>query len=119
MSGRTQRADCSVRAASTLLEITYDEADTLLAQFGRKRNCRLTTTKLLKAIRSQEFTVTKIPILKRFTVRTAPGLLPSHYRYLLVTSGHFVALFHGRIEDWTQGRLHRVIEVYGIERTEF
>jgi hypothetical protein len=48
------------------------------------------------------------------TVRTLERELPAGKRFLVYTRGHVLGVRHGKVEDYTAGRLHRVTKIEEI-----
>jgi len=49
-------------------------------------------------------------------VKTVTKLLPATGHYMVFVRGHVLAVRNGQVIDWTEGRAHRIMSVWKIER---
>lgn len=111
-----ERNDCAVKAVAIATQTPYDEVHMLYRDRGRKRG-RRTPMKLTHEVLA-ELGADALPTdRKAATVATVPRAYPSG-SYLIRTSGHILACVDGKVEDWTAGRRHRVLEVLRIRMPE-
>ncbi len=116
--------DCSVKAVAIAARVPYDLAHKALAMFGRKHRQGASTGSIAAAfmsIKAKMVSVDYEMIRKRNGGRTltvnniVPHLNKSRH-YILYTAGHVVAVKKGVVQDWTEGRRHRVISIHEIVR---
>ena len=135
--GRGERNDCSVIALALTCDTTYDAAHAALKKLGRRPRGRtrigLTEKGALELGRKtihwfgwDHSTPENIqhkalpigsPLVKAKTMRTAERVLRKHFagrKFLLFVEGH-VAAFDGQsLQDWSKGRLHRIIKIIEV-----
>lgn len=104
-----QKNDCTVRALATTLEITYDEAYSMLAKAGRKSSCKFRISDWLETQPWAE--KISFPAVKGehrmnpvvFTKKFSSGA------YICKTAGHVFAVIDGTLYDDTENRPDRCI----------
>jgi len=129
--------DCAVKAVSIATGTPYEQVHALMKKHGR-RDCRgtymSTTNSVLKELgveskwedaprqapktvkRGGVYGLTLITETRsRYTVSTIAKALPKRGRFILETSTHLLAFVNGRVEDWTEGRRHRVLRVIRVK----
>ncbi len=110
--GMNEKNDCAVRAVAIITGKSYTEIHQVFARCGRRHRGRTwhhTTTLVL-----MHLGIKTVPVLfKGKTIRTLARELPKGY-YLVRIRNHMLAIKDGRVCDWTEGRLHRVKEVYKV-----
>lgn len=123
---RGERNDCAVKALAIAAGMPYGVAHLLFKKYGRKdrRGTRRYITKLVVNYLKEHHGFTSIPLRdprkadgSRFTMKTI-GQRYYRGRYLVFVSGHVAAMIDGKIEDWTEGRRHRVTEIWSLEQVE-
>jgi len=116
-----EKNDCAVIALSIVMRSTYKEAHQLCASIGRKNRRGTHTRQTFHAIRAAGF---KLEPVKRmvqkngckYTPKTIGDKLKRGY-YLCFCRGHVFAVVNGDVEDWTEGRQHRITSAYKVVRT--
>lgn len=117
----SERAPCAVVALSVLCHIPFKDAQKALLEAGRKKGRStewdqlvkafdLCGFKLVKICGKPEFSKTPITYTRNWTVEK----FGSHN--LLEFSGHVGAAINGEVLDWTKGRRHRIIGIYGVSK---
>lgn len=105
--------DCAVKAIALATGCAYIEALTMLAEKGRKTG------------RGTYFHKQTVPVMQELgfaleryyprsaTVRTLTKELKEG-TWLVRTSGHILCIKDGECLDWTNGRLHRIVDVHRV-----
>ncbi|MCA9072528.1 MAG: hypothetical protein KDA84_26570 [Planctomycetaceae bacterium] len=108
--------DCAVKAVAVAAGVSYQLAHDTLKANGRKDRKRTKPYMTFVALSDLGFTCHQIQV-KAKTVRTIEKELNPNLVYLIKTRGHVLAYRDGRIQDWTQGRLHRIKAVYLVRES--
>lgn len=116
----TETKDCSVKAVAFVCKVSYDTAHAALRKQGRRNRKGAYTGQIINACASLGFKVEQINPYQVHrtgakTVRTAEGKFAGNC--LIFVRGHVLASVDGRIKDWTEGRMHRLLAVYRVTRT--
>lgn len=109
-----ERNDCSVRAIAAVTNNDYELAHNTLRMFGRKKNKRTTRDAMFLSIKLLGFSCREVNFEGK-TVRTVQREL-TNGKYLVFVRAHVLAVVDGEAIDWASGRLHRVLNVYRIEK---
>jgi hypothetical protein len=114
--------DCAVKAVAIACDVPYRMAHSLLKSEGR-RNKRGTKTYMIhRAIKGLGFKMTEVegqaPLKFGGTVTTLTTKVPRTGIYLAYTATHVLIVKNGKVEDWTEGRRHRIQQVYKVERIQ-
>lgn len=123
--------DCGVIAVGIVSGFSYKDSWNLLKKFGRKdgkgvslhgmmvpalRSCGLTVTKVFS--KDSETRDPRFTWMRRIrTMKDASalfGYFAKSGRFLVLTSTHVAGVKDGKIEDYTENRRHRPIEIYEI-----
>ena len=133
---KKDRNNCTVMATSLLCDIPYNTAYNACRDVGRrKHNHGMTYGEVNKVIKSLGFKLEEVSTRSRapwngnkwtvdfeprqpnghgYTCKSIHKLLPNKGKYLLCFRGHVCAYVDGKVEDWTNGRKHRVTKVWKI-----
>jgi len=114
--GRKYYADagfCSVIALASVADISFGKARAIMAKQGRKERQGALLPWITKAVESRNLKCTAIPVQSK-TMKTITREL-SQGKYLVFVRGHVAAVVDGVINDWTEGRAHRIVRVYKID----
>ena len=131
--------DCGVKAVAIATNTPYKDVHAIMASLGRKRRKGTPWGVLSGALEQLGYrglSFEKAPMQKRtktvrfgtgagsvsflqekesyYTMKTIHKALPKRGRYILHCSGHVAAFVNGKVEDWTEGRRHRVLRVMKI-----
>ena len=129
-----ERRDCAVKAVSLVCQVPYSVSHTLLADLGRKPRRGTDRQITLKAIDKLGFALNKLSFYtqyERFISKYAephkdvksltPGQVcrfPKAWQdgntYLAFTNSHVFAIINGKVQDWTEGRAHRIKQIYVV-----
>lgn len=129
-----ERNDCSVVATALVTERDYAEVHRVFRLNGRKSRRRTEMSITFKSLKALGFEAEQVyyptrargyiqnpGYANRFRSKTVTKIEGEIQRkdpkghYLIRTRGHILAFANGRIQDWTAGRRHRVIEVYHVQ----
>ena len=109
-----ERNDCAVKALAIAAEKPYEEVHALFKRLGRKNRRGTPLYTIVRAAREYSpnvlYTDIRKPCGGKYTARTIGEALPKG-KYILHYNGHVAAMVDGMVEDWTDGRCHRVIAV--------
>lgn len=112
---RNERNDCGVKALALCAGIEYLDALTILRKHGRRHKGRTKWVVMWAAM--DELGLMREPYATHHKTVVAFGRRPPKGIYLIATRGHVLCCRFGKIEDWTQGRRHRITHVWRITRT--
>jgi len=115
-----EKNDCAVIALSIVMRTTYKEAHTICAMAGRRVRGKTYTRQTFNAIQEAGFALEPVKRLKQkngslYTPKTIGDKLKKGY-YLCFCRGHVFAVVNGDVEDWTEGRQHRITEAWRVVR---
>lgn len=112
--------DCAVKAVAVVIGRPYKVAHAALKACGRRNRCGTPRTVTIRAIESLGYKVTLLPdnhaMRKAKTLRTLESKVPSRGMFLVVVNKHIIGIRSGMIQDWTEGRCHRIKEIYRISK---
>ena len=112
--------------------IDYLDAHAALKKYGRRDRCGCWEHQQESALKSVGYSIKWLerykltPSGKRCgytkeyrgkTMTTVAKYLDPSKVYWIYTRGHVAAVINGKVEDWTEGRRHRVLNVCEITRT--
>ena len=107
---------CSVIALATACQIPHKKAYAVMQDQGRKHKRGAYTSQSEAAVKAlgfnwynvtEDYPEAKTPI-------SAAKTLPKDKTFMIVVSGHIFTVRNGIVEDWTEGRKHRVKRIYEI-----
>ena len=107
--------DCSVKALSVALGVSYDVAHSALRARGRKerRGVQMRAIHGAAADLGYKLVPVTLPWVKRCkTAITLAANLPSRGRFLVDMPRHVAGCAAGKVLDWTEGRRKRVVTIY-------
>ena len=110
--------NCSVVAVAISTGVAYGAAFKALEKRGRRRGQGVSNFNILKAIVDLGFMPDRVEGAFK-TVRTITDRLPSEGKYIVLVSGHILAVRDGKVLDWTEGRRHRIEQVYKVTPREY
>lgn len=112
--------DCAVKAVAVVIGRPYKVAHAALKASGRRNNCGTPRQTTLRAIESLGFKITPLDskhvMRKAKTLRTLDSKVPSRGMFLVCVKRHIIGVRSGMIQDWTEGRCHRIIEIYRVSK---
>lgn len=109
---------CAVIAVAVVAGVTFKTAQNWLAKLGRRKGRGTPRSITHKALRDHGFTLRRLEKLEKQcrTVRTLEKRAGKNRTLLVHTSRHVLAIAEGKVIDWTAGRLHRIQEIYLVEK---
>lgn len=106
--------DCSVRAVALACNVPYSEAHAALHKAGRINRHGARRSQTFAAVRSLGFELVQINYHRQARTMTTAHRACSNGACLVFVRGHVAAMVDGKVLDWTDGRKHRVQEIYKI-----
>jgi hypothetical protein len=110
-----ERNDCAVKALAIVASKPYEEIHALMKSLGRKDRRGTSRNIVWKAAQKLNpevgYEAIRKPNGRYYTARTIGEALPKG-NYMILYRGHLAAMVDGMVEDWTDGRCHRVLAVY-------
>ena len=110
------RRFCSVIAIATACNQAFGKAYHTMKRQGRPHAKGAQLFEIMGALKELGFTATKVTGFDGKQVKSMPNLLPRTGAYMVFIRGHVLTIRNGEVCDWTEGRAHRVVNVYKIER---
>lgn len=122
--GYNETDDCTVIAVAIAGKVSYDMAHAVLKKCGRKDRDGASVRAVSAALRSMGAEDIELDIEKLRMKNKGVGLTPnnilkvlSKYKnYIAFTHNHVLAIRKGVVEDWTDGKRHKIVEVYEVKR---
>ncbi len=109
---------CAVIAVAVVADVTFKTAQNWLAKQGRRKGRGTPRAYTHQALKDHGFTLRRLERLEQRcrTVRTLEREIGKNRVLLVHTARHVLAVKDGKVQDWTQGRLHRIQEIYLVEK---
>jgi len=105
------KGDCSVKCVSIVCDVPYMVAHKALQQEGRILGKGATYFQIRQAITALGYDLEDVEVeAKTMTTLDRDRQVQKGYFYALLR-GHIASVVNGKIEDWSQGRRHKIIEV--------
>ena len=110
--------DCSVKALAIASGKHYDVVHAILKAEGRKDRKGAYMPQIMAAANKLGLKCYNITRQRKQwgTVRGIVSKLRGNRTYLVHTSRHILPVVNGKVEDWTDGRLNRVVTVWQIDK---
>ena len=105
--------DCTVKAVAIATNQPYKKAHALLKEAGRKNRKGTYSHVYKRVIENMGFTVKRIETSAK-TIATLMHHLDPTKRYVCNVRGHALAVAGGKVQDWSEGRRHRIQNVWEI-----
>lgn len=107
--------DCTVKAITAVTGVHYVDVHALLAKHGRPHRRGAQKHTQYRTLKDLGFVYRNVKLKDCKTVRT----LGRRFRgvkgtFLAWTRGHVLAIVDGEVLDWTNGRLHRIINIVEV-----
>ena len=106
--------DCTVKAISIACDVPYKVAHKALANEGRRNRCGCYGHQQKAAIKALGFKVEMKDVTAKTMGTVARDKAVQDGHFLVYVRAHVAAVVNGKVEDWTEGRRHRVISVYKV-----
>ena len=107
---------CTVVALAVTCQQSFGKAYHTMKRLGRQDKHGAQYGLIYKAVEILGFKAEKIEGLYGKQVKSVTKLLPRTGLYMVHVRGHVLAVRNGEVVDWTEGRAHRIINCYKIER---
>lgn len=112
--------DCAVKAVSLATGASYQKVHRLMKKHGRKDRCATPKFITRRVIKELGFVMVPIgdrhPMQKAKTIASLTPRIPSRGAFLVSTRGHILALRGGKVLDWTDGRRHRIKNIFRVSK---
>lgn len=105
--------DCTVKALAQVCSISYEKAHNILRRLGRKGRDGTSMTNVFNAVRGLGYSVEKSKV---FGNTIGNSYIPRNKIFLIETSSHVIAAREGKALDYTEGRKHRILEVWEVKK---
>jgi len=133
--------DCTVIALAIAAEISYEDAYKTCWNRGRKARSGMMTRKHIQCFLDLDLPVYEVLMVrgkqklhrigysdaimnvmatlfnaknKQYTVNTIPDICEPDKKYVAYTRDHVLAIDNKIVQDWTNGRKHRIISLFQI-----
>ena len=115
-----ERADCTVIATAIACRIPYPEAHEMVRMMGRPNRQGFYTNIIAESLPQFGYEAIELKRIKQkngslYTPKTIGKKLKSGY-YICQVNGHAFAVVNGVVEDWTDGRRHRIKRIWKIKK---
>lgn len=107
-----EKNDCAVKAIAIATGTPYAEVHAELTRQGRKRRSGTYFHQTEGAVKNLGFELQRV-MVRSATVRTIARELKTG-TYLVRVHRHILCLKEGKVEDWSDGRLHRIVDVHRV-----
>lgn len=106
--------DCGVKAVSILCDVPYHVAHRAMKKQGRKDRKGSSYYGIGRAIQSLGFHTALIDVSAKTmaTISRDPEVQQGYYAVFV--KQHIASVVNGKVEDWTQGRRHKIIQVLKV-----
>lgn len=115
---KNESKDCAVRAIAIACGVDYNEAHLALNIAGRKNRSGTWDWQINDAIellgKSYKYHFPTQPNGCRYTPKTIGKWVDKNKTYIAKVRGHVLAVKGGVVVDWTNGRKHRIFQVWEI-----
>jgi hypothetical protein len=105
---------CTVVALAVTCGQAFGKAYHTMKRLGRQDGKG--SWAVLDGVKTLGYTAERVEGLYGKQVKSLNKLLPRTGMYMVFVRGHVLAVRNGEVVDWTEGRAHRIIRVYKIER---
>jgi len=108
-----EQNDCSVKAVAILSGLSYGYVRTLFLVKGREHRKPTPRSVTFAVLDELGINVREIGNLPKSVSKCERDLNPDH-KFLVITSGHMLAVTKGQAHCWTRGRKHRPLSIMRI-----
>jgi len=109
--------DCTVKAIAITCDVPYKVAHKALANEGRRNRCGSYRHQQVNAIKALGYDLEPVEVTAKTMTKIKSDAAVSAGYFLAYVRGHVAAVVNGKVEDWTDGRRHRIQKVYKITPT--
>lgn len=107
--------DCTVKALAIAGGIAYTKAHYIMKQAGRRNRRGTHTPNIKKGFELAGFKLEKVKHTGK-TVTTITQDCAKSKRYVAITRNHILAITNGIVQDWTEGRRHRIETLFEVTK---
>ena len=107
---------CTVAALALATGVVYGVAYKKMESLGRKHGKGSPRSRTYKALEEMGYDYEPVLDIKFTTVKQLAKQLPKKGTFLAHISRHVLTVRDGIVEDWSEGRLHRIQEVNKITK---
>lgn len=100
--------DCAVKAVTLVSNHPYSYVHKLFKKHGRRDRQGTYPSTTRRVIRELGMFADDVQTDAK-TIKTLR--LPAKGRYLVNVRGHILAVINGKVQDWTDGRQHRILSI--------
>jgi len=113
-----EKNDCTVKALALSTKLSYEDAHELLRLRGRKNGRGCHSYVWGPAFNDAGYTLVPVFIKAKTVmgIEKDPNFKKSN-NYVVLVRGHILAVRDKKVLDWTNGRRHRILAVYKVEKT--
>ena len=115
-----ERNDCTVKALALTTNLTYAKAHRLIELRGRRKGHGAYQRIWMPAFEDAGYKLIRVQGITAKTVTRIcddPKIKKS-YVYIVMVRGHVLPIRYKKVLDWTNGRRHRVLEVYRVAKVK-
>jgi hypothetical protein len=109
--------DCTVKAIAITCDVPYKVAHKALANEGRKSRCGSYWSQQVRAINSLGYALETVGHTAKTINQVKSDRVVQNGYFLAYVRGHVAAVVNGKVEDWTDGRRHRIQKVFKVTPT--
>jgi hypothetical protein len=110
--------DCTVRALTAVTGLTYDDCHRQLAKQGRKprKGCHwfIEGPKAAEALGCTMRRMQRSEYRAKTMISAERDPALRNGRFAVLVRGHVAGMIDGNVIDWSQGRRHRIVDVYEV-----
>lgn len=109
---------CTVISLALCLDCDFSTAHSILKNKGRKNKCGTLMSHVTNAIKENGKQLKDVTSLfESLKIKTIREMQKRNYKdtYLVVTAKHCCVFKNGKLQDWTDNRCHRIIQVWRLE----
>lgn len=106
--------DCSVKAVSITCDVSYTVAHKALKAQGRASRQGVTIYMIRDAVKSLGYEMKIIPHSARTMSTIHRERSTQKGYYMALVRGHVASIVNGKVEDWTEGRRHKVTTLFKV-----
>ena len=111
--------DCAVKAVAVVTGKPYKKVLIAMGNFGRRRHTGTSIYTTNATVRHFGYYLEPLvghKMNKAKTIVSLKKVIPSRGNFLVRVQGHILAVRGGEIHDWSEGRRHRIKEIYRVKK---
>ncbi len=106
--------DCSVKAVAITCDVSYTVAHKALAKCGRGLRKGVSVFTIQKAVSLLGYDMNVVEHTAKTISTVSRDRAVQDGYYMVLVRGHVASVVNGKVEDWTEGRRHKIAWVYKI-----